>query len=162
MNLIKTTELIKEPIRALWWRQPYATLMLHGKIETRTWGTEYRGLVLICASKLPYTVDDVAAISDKHCLSIHEILKQESKPDFDYGRPFSNIPQGVAIAVGRLVESRLMVRADEKKAFVVYYPELYCHLYADVTPIKPFEIKGCQGWKKLEGDVWDKIEFVNN
>ena len=48
-----------EPIKALSWKQPYASLMLKGKIETRSWPTNYRGLVLICASKAPYSIKEI-------------------------------------------------------------------------------------------------------
>lgn len=41
-------------IRALSTKQPYASLMLHGKVETRTWDSKYLGWVLICASKQAY------------------------------------------------------------------------------------------------------------
>ena len=30
------------PIRSLVWKEPFASLMLQGKIETRTWSTKYR------------------------------------------------------------------------------------------------------------------------
>lgn len=52
----------KPSIRALWWREPYASLMLQGKVETRTWNTNYRGLVLICASIKPYDDADILRI----------------------------------------------------------------------------------------------------
>jgi hypothetical protein len=45
---------IDQKLMALSWKQPYAELMLHGKIETRTWQTKYRGWVMVCASKQPY------------------------------------------------------------------------------------------------------------
>jgi hypothetical protein len=48
------TEFLNQEIRALTWKEPYASLMLHGKIETRTWYTKYRGLVLICAGLKHY------------------------------------------------------------------------------------------------------------
>jgi len=150
--LVKTPQLIIELIRALWWKQPFGSLMLHDKIETRTWYTSYRGLVLICTSKASYSQQTVESISGPVQFKrlINE-LKNDETLDFE----------GYAIAVGRLVDCRPMVKADEDKTFVAYNPDLYCHIYEDVTPIKPFEIKGCQGWKKLEADIWDKIEFVN-
>ncbi len=149
--LSKTSELINEPIRAIWLKQPYASLMHHGKIETRTWATGYRGLVLLCASKAHYTQDEVESISGPvQTKRLFEELKDDAT--LNNG--------GFALSVGRLVDCRPMKKADENQAFVAYYPELYCHIYEDVTPIKPFEIKGCQGWKKLESGIWDKIEFL--
>lgn len=37
---------------------------------------------------------------------------------------------------------------------------LYCHLYEDVKPIKPFPWKGSQGWKKLDRETIDKIQII--
>lgn len=52
--MITQDDLIKSPLRALSWKEPYATLMLHGKVETRTWPTDYRGLVLNCVALKDY------------------------------------------------------------------------------------------------------------
>lgn len=151
-RLIKTAKLMAEPIRALWWKQPFGSLMLHDKIETRTWYTGYRGLVLICTSKASYSQESVESISGPvQFKRVIETLKDDDTVDHE----------GLALAVGRLVDCRPMVKADEDKTFVAYYPELYCHIYESVTPIKPFSIKGCQGWKKLESDIWNQIEFVS-
>jgi len=42
-------------MKALSIKEPWATLILEGKktIETRTWKTNYRGEILLCASKNP-------------------------------------------------------------------------------------------------------------
>lgn len=158
--LIKTPELIKEPIRYLGWKQPYGTLMLHEKIETRTWGTNYRGLVLICASQTPYSISKVLSISEAQTFRIDQIIRKVPGYELFQAKPYQHLPMGKAIAVGRLVESRQMLKSDEERTFVQYDPDLFCHIYEDVTPITPFEIKGCQGWKKLDSGIWDKIEFV--
>lgn len=159
-RLIKTPELMNEPIRSLFWKQPFANLMLHGKIETRTWHSLYTGLVLICASKAPYSIGEVQSISGEHVHRIVSIVEKESVPAYDWKKPFANIVCGHAIAVGRLVESRSMVKADEKKAFVKHHDDLFAHVYNDVTPIKPFPMVGQQGWKKLDSEIWDRIEFI--
>lgn len=129
-----------EPIRALSWKEPFASLMLHGKIETRTWATKYRGLVLICASKKGYTEGDLIAISGEsgaqrilHFLRDYSISEQS----------------GVAIAIGRLVDCRKMKPEDEEKTFVKYRSELWCHVYDQVTPISPLGWIGSQGWGKV-------------
>jgi hypothetical protein len=38
-------------------KEPWATMILEGKktIETRTWYTDYRGKLLLCASKKPFS-----------------------------------------------------------------------------------------------------------
>lgn len=158
MTLIKTPELIKEPIRALWWKQPYGTLMLHGKIETRVWHSRYQGLVLICTSKAPYSINEAMQISGINAHAIDSVInKIEGYTRF---KPFDHLPLGQAIAIGRLVESRPMLARDEQFAYVKYNSALYSHVYTDVTPIKPFPLKGKQGWKKLDSGIWDSIEFV--
>lgn len=141
-----------EEVRALSWKQPYASLMLLGKIETRTWDTKYRGLVLICASKAPYSESQVLEISDWQGVRITEALNGA-----DYYRSY---PLGKAIAVGRLVDCRPMKREDEEKCYVKYRPDLFCHIYEDVRPIEPFEWKGSQGWKKLNQETINKIKFI--
>lgn len=142
-----------EQIRALSWKEPFATLMLHGKIETRTWATSYRGLILICASKQPYAIKVIKSIcGERQFARITELFE---KLNIDV-----SFTCGQAIAVGRLVDCRPMKKEDEDKCFVEYYSDLYCHIYEDVKPIKPFSWKGVQGWKIVEQDIISKIEFL--
>lgn len=118
-----------QSIRALSWKQPYAELMLHEKIETRTWPTKYRGWVLICASKIPYDVYEIMSISGiKEFGWISELISLSKAYD-DCGK---------AIAIGRLIHCRPMLPGDEFKCFVKHYPDLYCHFYSDVQAIVPF------------------------
>lgn len=161
---------INEEVRYLGWKEPFASLMLCGKIETRTWPTKYRGLVLITASKTFYNenqVMDIAGINNAtRCfVTLNEKGIKEQK--------------GMAIAVGRLVDCRLMTKEDEEKCFVEYREpwfeertskntgiiktvqmKLYCHVYEDVKAIIPFELKGAQGWRKLTEDVITQIEYL--
>lgn len=144
-------------IRALSWKEPYASLMLYEKIETRTWATKYRGLVLICASKKPYKTDEINEISG--------CVQQERVMDiiFDNNNLGTKnfIDFGKAIAIGELVDCRPMTKGDENKCFVEYSPDLWCHVYKNVLPIDSFPFKGVQGWKKLNNDIWDQIKFIN-
>lgn len=139
-----------EKVMALSWKEPFATLMLHGKIETRRWNTNYRGLVLICASKTPYAEKVVRNICGDR-------LVNRIKELFD--RLNICLSHGQAIAVGRLVDSRYMTPEDEDQCFVEYHADLYCHVYEDVRKIKPFPWKGCQGWKKVDQSIIDQIIF---
>ena len=77
------------------------------------------------------------------------------------------LPSGQAIAVGKLVTSRPMTKADEDACFVEYRDpwyepvlkngeqigtrkkQLFCHIYEDVHAIEPFDWKGSQGWRAL-------------
>ena len=161
-----------EEIRALSWKQPFAELMLHGKIETRIWDTKYRGLVLICASKKGYGFHEIQTISGgDQSIRITCVLGRNNDHFLQHYR------SGIAIAVGRLVDSRPMTKEDEDKCFVQYHKpwlqetkrkykpskfttkRLWCHIYEDVREIEPFEWQGTQGWKVLDQDIIDKIKF---
>ena len=138
-------------IRALSWKEPYATLMLHGKIETRRWATTYRGLVLICASKTPYTYRQTESISGEKQLKRMYALFQFA---------ISPLHCGYAIAIGELVDCRHMRPEDEDKCFVRHYSDLYCHVYANVRPIQPIEWKGSQGWRVLSEEQKARIHLL--
>lgn len=149
-------------LRALSWKQPFASLMLNGKIETRVWNSKYRGWVLICASKEPYSDAGILHISgNKQYGRIHTICPKE--------------PKGEAIAIGKLIDSRFMTINDEDKCFVEYHDpwlhtskktgkkswkRLWCHVYEDVQPIIPFEPKGSQGWSIISDDLKNKIILI--
>lgn len=146
------------PMRALSWKQPYGSAMLHGKIETRKRDTIYRGLVLICLSKMPYN-EDVARRISGNGLFAEMCLKLKDEPTLDM--------DGHAIAVGRLVKSQspLLMSASEYadaalKTFVQDDTFLWFHFYEDVTRIKPFPWKGSQGWRTVPSDIRNKIELL--
>lgn len=136
---------------ALSWKQPFGTAMLHGKIETRSWNTNYRGPVLICTSKRRYEWEAVKRISGEDLLDqmIGSMNSLTGTADMN----------GYAIAVGNLIDCRPMVKEDEAKTFVQFREGLYCHVYADVRPIKPFPWKGSQGWKTVDPEIVKNIEF---
>lgn len=138
---------------ALSWKQPYASLMLHGKIETRRWSTAYRGWVLICASKTPYSTDQVFNITGDIPL-LSTVLK------FRPGYCIKDMVLGKAIAIGRLVDCRPMQPEDAEKAFVEYYSDLFCHVYEDVQSIMPIPWKGTQGWKEVSMEVKEQISLL--
>ena len=133
-------------VRALSWKEPYASMMLHGKIETRTWNTDYRGLVLMCASQKEYRKSDVLRISGYDTAQkIYELIQDEKN--------------GLAYAIGRLIDSRRMKPEDSERAHVIYRKELWCHVYDSVHLIKPFTWLGTQGFKKLSSEEKLKIKF---
>lgn len=145
-------EIKKSKVLALSWKEPYGSLMRYGKIETRTWKTNYRGLVLICTSKQPYSHSQILQISAEQVERIHELLINTFPRNL-----FKNCEFGKAIAIGRLIDCRPMQPEDEEKTFVTYYPDLYCHVYRDVTPIEPFDWKGKQGWSAVPDEIKNKI-----
>ena len=133
-------------IRALSWKEPFGSLMLHGKIETRTWYTKYRGLVLICTSKKSYNDKELFSISGWDTYhKIYDLVKENT---------------GKAVAVGNLVECRGMNLGDGEKCFVNFNSSLFCHIYEDVRAIEPFEWKGSQGWRTLTEEQKNLIKFI--
>lgn len=169
MKALSIKKLLNDPkheVRALSWKQPYAQLMLHGKIETRTWDTKYRGLVLICASKGEYSGNQIYDISGR---GLSHKVYSAVYPNERYRRPL-----GKAIAIGRLVDSRPMTKEDEVACYVQYNEpwqtrakngtlktvQRWCHVYEDVVPIEQFNWNGVQGWKILDDKIKSKIKFL--
>lgn len=145
-------ELINQQIRALTWKEPFASMMLLGKIETRTWPTNFRGYVLICSSKRDYSIKSILNICGKQFSYAMNVLTQNK---INWG-----LTMGYAIAIGKLIDCRPMTKDDEEKCFVKYSPNLFCHVYENVRPIKPIIWKGVQGWKIVSFDIIEKIEFI--
>lgn len=157
---------------ALSWKQPYATAMLLGKIETRVWATKYRGPLLICVSKTGYSLRFVREISGEE--QYGKLVNQL------FITPYAHTLDlfGMAIAVGNLVDCREMKPEDEDKAFVRYRAPwveertgkdgrvrkikqtLFCHIYENVRPIIPFPWKGCQGWAEVTDELKNTIEYL--
>jgi len=155
-------------LRALSWKEPFASLMLRGKVETRVWDSKYFGWVLICASKAHYSPSQIKAISGKEQYERIEKFQQEKNWLF---------PCGKAIAVGKLHHSELMDNLminppkspeDHKKnvevnnaiAWATYVEPrsgLYMHHYMDVQPIAPFDWQGKLGWSTVSEEVKSKI-----
>ena len=147
-----------EMVMALSWRQPYGTLMLYDKEETRRWRTKYRGWVLICTSKKPYDEYFIREISGpaQHA-RIHTMLQMEASNSVSKNMPNTAQFHGYAIAIGRIAECNEMGRHDEFRCYVEYYPGLFRHRYRNVHRIKPFPCKGQQGFKKLTQSDLEKI-----
>jgi hypothetical protein len=132
-------------------------MMLHGKIETRSWPTKVRGLVLICASKQRYTPDQIECISNN---------EQRANMAWKVGRVGSfafiydsSFHLGHAIAIGRLVDCRRMWPEDQDKTYTYFRMNLWCHVYEEVTAIEPFPWKGAQKWSIVSPEVIKQIKF---
>lgn len=135
-----------EEIRALTIKQPYASLMLYDKFETRKWKTAYRGIVLICAGKKDFANEELPQITR----DIISFRKLNLNGLWNYS--------GHAIAIGRLIDCRPMLPEDEAKCFYPYSPDLYCHVYVGVQRIEPFPYKGGLGLRKLEDEYIGRIK----
>lgn len=162
--------MITEKVLALSWKQPYAGLMLppYNKIETRKWSTNYRGLVLICASAKDYRLDQIFDISGgeqyDRIINLLDDLKSKHL-----------LKNAHAIAIGRLKNCRPMQEKDENNCFVRFAGkwfeispktgkskecQLYCLEFEDVRPIKPIPFKGSQKWKHVPQEIINQIQFL--
>lgn len=160
--LITLDEIGIMPVRALSWKQPYATMMLYGKAETRMWPTEYRGLVLICSSQRPYNDLQLSAISHgEQVRRMRDKLAEKRFPVLD----------GHALGVGRLHTCRCMgayapkqdrkdVEEIENKTYVRFFSDLWVFEFKDVRPIKPIPWKGSQKWRNLTDDEKKQIVLL--
>lgn len=103
-----------EVIRTLGFYEPFGSLMLHGKIETR-WVREGRrppfplGKYLLYTTKNPVSSIDLFEWCgvEIRCLIQNTMLST----------PYIN---GSALAIGELVDIRLLTPEDEERAFVKY------------------------------------------
>lgn len=163
MSITQQT-IIDSEIRGLSWKQPFAELMKHGKTETRTWGTDYRGLVLICSSVNPYSDRELIAMcGPEQYARILQLLGPKW---------FNVVKRGSAIAVGTLVSSSKFfinpasqdyeeqARKIENQTFVKYSSAQHFHKYKDVTPIQPFPWRGMLGWQKVTDEDKAKIKIL--
>ena len=169
--MAEDVQYLSNTLRALSWKEPYATLMLHGKIETRKWKTDYRGLVLICATQKPFAIEKIKNIAgDEQYI---RIVKLYYKYKYRLSRSLGN-----AIATGELVDCRPMTERDEDACFVQWIEpwfeevklasgntktvkkQLWCHIYENIKPIEPFVFKGKQGWKKLNNSFMERIKYL--
>ena len=110
-------------------KQPWAWAIAggHKTIETRTWPTNYRGELLIVASKTP----DRAMMEWFRCNVGYMGL--------------SEVEYGKAIAVARLAGCRLMTVADEDAAMCDIYNGAYSWVLEDVKKINSFPMTGQLG-----------------
>lgn len=140
---------VVQSIRVLTWKEPFGSLMLHDKIETRKWDTKYRGLVLICVGVNVYNQTDLFNISGpEHMWRIR--AKLNDGPDYT----------GKAIAVADLIHTYKMRPEDSDRCYVQYKAGLYCHVYTNVRPIVPIPFKGQQGWRTIDDISTLDLQFI--
>ena len=140
-------------MRALSFKEPFASLMLCGKIETRPWQTKYRGPVLICATQSSYSDGQLVEICGHN-------MKSTIVHTLEMLCPIAFFQNGNAFAVAELVDCRPMTKADEANCFVKHKEGLYCHVYENVKRIKPIPFKGTQGWQTVKPEVIEKLEYI--
>ncbi len=159
-------------LRALSFKQPYGSLLANCNkiIETRTWDTPYRGKVLICISKVGYSLRQLSSISHlfqykRMCSqlpmsSIFDLNDLTKLQDNHWKVPVYPLYLGQAIAIADLVETRKMRLEDEKPAMVVYNSEIYSHIYENVERILPFPYKGGMKWTNVNESIIRHIELL--
>lgn len=113
-------------MKALSVKQPWAWLIASGKktIETRIWPTNYRGPILIVASKAKISRVEFSA----------------------FRAVFIDCPvtmwYGFAVCKANLVDCRKMTKDDQSKAGCEVYDGAYSWVLEGVKPITPFAVKG--------------------
>ncbi len=101
--------------------QPWASMIASGEktIETRTYKTNYRGDILICASKTP-------------------------NPNFSKDE-MDKLPKGIALCLVRLVDCVPMTQVHEAAAKCQVYPKAWAWILEDVQRIVSVSVKGKLG-----------------
>lgn len=163
---------IAEPIRTMGFYEPFCSLMLKGKIETR-WVREGKkppfpkGKYLMYATKKEATAKDILAWCGLDIQAkIAEVLGSNKEADWK---------NGLAIGLGQLSELRHMTKEDEEMGFVKFVgtkivkdkkgiDHLYRQwalVYKDIQPIEPFEwLYGKQGVGFVPKDEVHKIKPI--
>lgn len=160
----------EEIIRTLGFYQPYCSLMLHGKIETR-WVREGKkppfpkGKYIFYSTKNPCTDEQLDKWSGQSLYSnITDALSNDDTKTLN----------GYAIAIGQLANLRHMTRWDEEEAFVRFggitarqdkngkwhkYTQ-WCLEFENVLRIEPFAFKGKQGVGILKPDQYHMVQNI--
>jgi hypothetical protein len=143
-----------EAIKALCWKQPFASLMLPPwhKIETRTRRSHWRGLVLIVATASPYKDHELVRL----CGGVHALSIQVK---------LGEVLNGHAIAIGRLIDCRPMGELQSQYHPLTYikpihHADRYAWIFAGVNAIQPIPLKGFQGWRDVDDDLRSKIKLL--
>lgn len=162
----------EETIRTLGLYQPYATLMLHGKIETR-WVDQTKkppfpkGKYLIYSTKKSYTPQEFKHIAGEHADRAIDLVKDDE-----------SLLNGFGLCIGDLWSLRPMTTATMHVGFVglknlpagslnsiddfigIDGRILWGLSFTNMRRIKPFPFKGKQGIGFLTAEQKQLIQFV--
>jgi hypothetical protein len=138
-------------LRALSVKQPWAMAICHGKdVENRTWGTQYRGLVAIHASK---ACDDLSlAVIDWIEATAHLSPGQISREDH----------RGAVVAVAEIVgcheDGDAGVPCGARSCSLWAMPEQWHWQIGNVRPLEtPVPCRGALGLWRLPEDVDEAV-----
>ena len=143
-------------IKALSLWQPWASLIAMGakKYETRSWSTNYRGPLLICAAKGGLCTGAILELIEKE-LMIRKALEPLLPPGCKNPIPYDyrwGMVWGAAVAVVDLVDCFYNLTDPG-------YPEIkfgdfsygrYAWRLSNVRRVKPFTVRGHQGLFEVE------------
>ena len=139
-------------MKAITLHQPWATLIAIGekRYETRSWPTNYRGLIAIHAGKSipPYAR---ALLDDSHFFAI---LRRRGVEDLD------RLPRGAVVAIARLVNcyripNRPLAISETERMLGDWSPGRYAWSLMDIQAIEPVPIAGSQGLWEWNTDGWN-------
>jgi len=147
--MVTQLEIEEREIRALSIKQPFASLMFVGKVETRSFKTSYRGLVLIAASQKPFDHDHAVQMMGDNAVS--------------HLRGLIPMPNGMAIGIGRLVDCRPLQEDDPHyiQWHRGWWARHYAWIFDDVTPIVQFGYKGQLGMPKITQATREMIKVLD-
>lgn len=155
---------------ALTLTQPWATLVALGEkqIETRSWGTNYRGPLMIHAAKqLPMVWRQ---FGDEHFVNALESVCGLN----EFGVPnLRELPTGCVLAVAQLVDSVRMepdisapgyhvpgyIISDKEAAFGHWEPGRYAWILEEVMQVDPYPLRGRQRLWKPPLSAWAEIVY---
>jgi len=141
-----------DPIKALCWKQPFASLMLPpwNKVETRTQRVNYRGLVLIVATASPYSDRQLIEL----CGGEQALMLQMKVSGHD------GYMNGYAIGIGTLQDCTEIREGDKTFIKPEHHAGRYAWRFGDVFAIEPIPMKGFQGWRNVDDEVRSKIVLL--
>lgn len=159
-------------IRTLGFYQPFGSLMLHGKIETR-WVRKGKKPPFPLGKYIFYTTQKACDTftlfqwcGAEIILSITNTLQNDSTKDL----------KEVALGIGELIEVRPLTKEDEAMAFVKFLGEKtefiddveitkvqWALIFKNVQPFEPFEWKyGKQGVGFLPDELYGKVDGLTS
>ena len=146
--MVTQSEIQEREIRSLSIKQPFASLMFVGKVETRSFSTNYRGLVMIAASQQSFKHDHLCGM-----MGADAVRNLRGLP----------MPNGLAIGIGRLVDCRPLQEGDPH--FIQWHrvwASHYAWIFDDVTPIVQFGFKGQLGMPRITRATRDMIRVLDH
>lgn len=133
----------------LW--QPWATLIAIGakKVETRSWGTRYRGQIAIHSAKRKVKPTEVS-----------QLYEQGLQKEWAWFLPDAQeYPLGAIIATARLADCQRMTseliraQSEDERACGDWQEGRFAWLLEDICPCVPLQFKGAQGLWELPSDL---------